>query len=88
MKEEINLESRYREIHKLTRIGDESSLVYKFTPADEFCRVGIIEDNPNQYSFIDPSGGPFISTGSVIDGHKVKSINQTDEGVCIEFEKI
>lgn len=82
MKSEIKLDSRYGEVNKLVRVGNENSLRYKLDT--EFnVRVGVIKDNPSQYSFIDPSGGPFIEVGSKIEGHTVKAIY---DDLTIEFE--
>lgn len=82
MKPIIQLESRNRENNKLIRVGDENSLRYKLD-TEYNVRVGIIKDDPTQYSFIDPSGGPFIEVGSKIEGHTVKAIY---DDLTIEFE--
>jgi hypothetical protein len=82
MKPEILLNSRYGEDNRLIREGSEGSLRYKLQTRFNY-RAGIIEDNPDEYSFIDPSGGPYITIGSEIDGHIVKSIHK---GGIIEFE--
>lgn len=83
MKEVIKLNSRYRENNGLVRIGDDSSLKYQLITELDTWRCGIIEDNPDEYSFIDPSGGPFITKGTEIEGHTVKAIHK---GGIIEFE--
>lgn len=83
MKPEIQLNSRYNEDNRLIRIGGEDSLKYKLKASIDTYRVGIIEGNPDEYSFIDPSGGPLITIGSEIDSHIVKSIHK---GGIIEFE--
>lgn len=83
MKEiEILLNSRYGLDNRLIREGNESSNRYKLDTEFSY-RCGIIENNPDEYSFIDPSGGPFIVPGYEINGHKVKSIYK---GGIIEFE--
>lgn len=82
MKPEIKLESRDGEDNRLIRIGGEDSLMFKLNTEFNY-RVGTITDNPYKYSFIDPSGGPFIRIGSIIEGHVVKAIH---EGGIIEFE--
>lgn len=81
MKPEIQLNSRYGEDNRLVRVGGEDSLKYKLKTRYNY-RAGIIEDNQDEYSFIDPSGGPFIAIGSEIDGHVVKAIHK---GGIIEF---
>lgn len=71
--------------HSLERIGRKGSKKYKLI-CQLNVRVGIIEDDPDSYSFIDPSGGPFITPGFEVDGHKVKSIRKGEEGFIVEFE--
>lgn len=87
MKEKITLRSRYlADENYLNRIGDNNSKVYSLQTKFGF-RVGIIDDNPNAYSFVDPSGGPFIEKGTEIDGNIVKSIVRDKLGnIIIEFE--
>lgn len=86
MKEKIKLQSRYIEDKNyLNRIGDETSKRYLLQTEYDY-RVGLVEGDSSTYSFVDPSGGPFISKGTIIDNNIVKSILKGDEGVIIEFE--
>ena len=86
MKEKIKLQSRYIEDKNyLNRIGDETSKRYLLQTEYRY-RVGLVEGDSSTYSFVDPSGGPFISKGTIIDNNTVKSILKGDEGVIIEFE--
>lgn len=86
MKERIKLQSRYIEDKNyLNRIGDETSKRYLLQTEYDY-RVGLVEGDSSTYSFVDPSGGPFISKGTIIDNNTVKSILKGDEGVIIEFE--
>ena len=86
MKEKIKLQSRYIEDKNyLNRIGDETSKRYLLQTEYSY-RVGLVEGDSSNYSFVDPSGGPFISKGTIIDNNTVKSILKGDEGVIIEFE--
>ena len=86
MKEKIKLQSRYIEDKNyLNRIGDETSKRYLLQTEYDY-RVGLVEGDSSTYSFVDPSGGPFISTGTIIDNNTVKSILKGDEAVSIEFE--
>ena len=86
MKEKIKLQSRYIEDKNyLNRIGDETSKRYLLQTEYDY-RVGLVEGDSSTYSFVDPSGGPFISKGTIIDNNTVKSILKDDEGVIIEFE--
>lgn len=88
MKDTINLRSRYNEVHKLVRIGDENSHLYQFKPSDGYYRVGYNDGSFDNYKFIDPSGGPFISIGMELPeaGKKVKAISRNKNGITIEFE--
>lgn len=80
MKDEIILDSRYGVKNKLVRI-EEDSLKYKLETPYNY-RIGY-DKNPETPTFIDPSGGPFITVGTEIDGHIVKALY---EGCIIEFE--
>lgn len=80
MKPEIQLYSRGNIDNRLVRVGGEDSTKYELKTSLNY-RVGFTEDN--EYTFIDPAGGPFIAVGSEIEGHKVKAIHK---GAIIEFE--
>lgn len=87
MKRQIKLQSRYREDENyLNRIGDETSRRYSLQTQFNY-RVGLVDEDPDAYSFVDPSGGPFMQKGTVIDGNVIKSISRGEEGVIIEFEE-
>lgn len=40
----------------------------------------------NDLGFVDPSGGPFIAPGYMIDGRRVKRISATGEDIFFEVE--
>ena len=87
MKKQIKLQSRYREDENyLNRIGDETSRRYSLQTQFNY-GVGLVDGDPDAYSFVDPSGGPFMQKGTVIDGNVIKSISRGEEGVIIEFEE-
>ena len=87
MKRQIKLQSRYREDENyLNRIGDETSRRYSLQTQFNY-GVGLVDGDPDAYSFVDPSGGPFMQKGTVIDGNVIKSISRGEEGkVIIDFE--
>lgn len=86
MKEQIKLQSRYREDENyLNRVGDEASKRYSLQTTFNY-RVGIVDEDPDAYSFVDPSGGPFMQKGTVIDGNVIKSISRGEGGIIVEFE--
>lgn len=72
MKPEIQLNSRGGIDNRLVQVEGEP---LKFRLKTDYnYRVGLIDGNSENYSFIDPSGGPFIAVGSEIEGHVVKAI--------------
>ena len=81
MKPEIQLNSRGDIDNRLVQVEGEP---LKFELKTDYnYRVGIIDKNLEEYSFIDPAGGPFITVGSEIEGHKVKAIHKCG---IVEFE--
>ena len=86
MKKQIKLSSRYIEDKNyLNRIGDETSRRYSLQTQFVY-RVGLVDGDTNAYSFVDPSGGPFMQKGTVIDGCVIKSISREGKDVIINFE--
>ena len=86
MKKQIKLSSRYIEDKNyLNRIGDETSRRYSLQTQFDY-RVGLVDGDPDAYSFVDPSGGPFMQKGTVIDGCVIKSISREGKDVIINFE--
>lgn len=82
MKSEIKLESRGN-LENILVQTENNPLRYKLR--SEFCcRMGLNKDKPSEANFLDPAGGPFMTVGDIIDGHKIKAI-YTD--CTIEFEE-
>ena len=80
MKSEIQLNSRDGLDNRLVQIEGEP---LKFRLKTDYnYRVGF-KDSTEEYTFIDPAGGPFITVGSEIEGHKVKAIHKNG---IVEFE--
>lgn len=77
---EIKLNSRGNLNNRLVQVEGEP-LKYQLK-TDFNYRVGF-KDNIDEITFIDPAGGPFISIGDDIEGHRVKSIHQNG---IIEFD--
>jgi hypothetical protein len=50
-------------------------------------REGTSGVDMNDLGFIDPSGGPFISVGMVIDGKTINKISNTSNGFMLHYEK-
>lgn len=83
----IDLSSRYNDaLTELEFISDNRGII---TTNGEFIRVVLKNENEqitpdDKISAIDYEGGPMISVGSILEGHKVKSIRNAQ---LIEFEK-
>ena len=81
----MELISRYGDKHKHKKIEDN---VYKLIVSDEYMRAGLT-DNPNEYKFLDPSGGPFLCVGGYLPvvNKKIKSLKfEKDKGYLITVE--
>ena len=68
---EIKLGNRYRVSNRLIEFKENEFYLEFSNPAEsDFCRVGWDNDHSyedKEYVFIDPSGGPFITIGSIFD---------------------
>lgn len=72
------------------RFEQVSENTYTIKGALEYWRYGGQEGQDyvdyNNLGFVDPSGGPFIGIGSVIDGRKVVRIRSLDDQLLFEVE--
>lgn len=80
----------------INRYGDE----YRFEKVDDntytivgdlkYWRYGGREGQDrmdmNDLGFVDPSGGPFISVGSEIEGRKIVRISEVDQRILFEVK--
>ena len=71
MEKIIKLPSRSGNNNYLELINDKTYVLKVTYP---YVRMGYLDES-KEIKFIDPSGGPMIVVGEVIEGHKVKSIN-------------
>lgn len=79
MKPEIQLHSRGNIDNRLVQVeGNKYRLETSFN-----YRTGYKDYPEGEITFIDPAGGPFMTVGSVIEGHKIKALHK---GSIIEFE--
>jgi len=64
--------------------------VYTIVGDLDYWRYGGREGQPNidwnDLGFVDPSGGPFIGLGSLIDGRKITRIRVENEKILFEVE--
>lgn len=72
----IKLPNRYRENVYLEQVHDN---IYKLELPDPYCRIGIDNDNPNEYTFVDPSGGPFISVGGELYDYQTRDVYKCEK---------
>jgi hypothetical protein len=78
------------------RYGDS----YQFTPVDantvkiegdlNYWRFGGKEGedtvNEGDLGFVDPSGGPFLTVGGVVEGRRIKNIASKADGIFLTLE--
>lgn len=89
MEDRIKLNSRYGEnnyLKKIIRADGEESKTYLLKTASYCLRMGYID---NLHKFIDPSGGPMIVEGHLLEEAEavVKSIDHVmGKGYIITFE--
>lgn len=81
MKPEIQLNSRGGIDNRLVQV-EGSPLRFKLKTEFNY-RIGFKDGSKEECTFIDPSGGPFITVGSEIEGHVVKAIYKDG---TVEFE--
>lgn len=81
MSDFIKLDNRYKQNNRLVYSGegDKWYLIFNNHKEYDYCRVGLKEGETNwdcnDFSFVDPSGGPFISLNSKIDNKTVYKIS-------------
>lgn len=84
---EIPLFNRYRS--KVYLEHKEGNVYYLRGDEKALMAVGVtFNDNPNDITAVDPSGGPYISVGlEIIKDYIVESIESTKEGFKIKFKE-
>lgn len=82
-KKEIILKSRYPDVH--SRLVLDRDNKYVLLTDSSFLRIMSSSSDNDNYEAIDPSGGPYISVGSTLEGKTVKKITHK-EYVVIELE--
>lgn len=87
MDEVIKLVSRYGDVHCLKPVNNEGSYQLIVDINCDYMRYGATEME-DEYSFVDPPGGPCIILGEVLEplNRKVKKIKFDPKGPIITFE--
>lgn len=81
------MKNRYGNEYNFEKISED---VYTIVGDLSYWRFGGKEGqdgiDENDLGFVDPSGGPFISPGYVIEGRKVVRISSNDRGIFFEVK--
>lgn len=81
------MRNRYGVEYTFAKVADN---IYTIKGALEYWRYGGQEGQDridyDNLGFVDPSGGPFISIGYMIEGRKVTRIRVRDEQLLFEVE--
>ena len=80
------MRNRYGNEYHFEKLDDNT---YTIKGELEYWRFGGregVEMDLNNLGFVDPSGGPFISIGYEIEGHKVTNIASTKDGIIFTVE--
>ena len=81
------MKNRYGDEYKFDRLDNNT---YTITGELKYWRFGGKEGQErvdfNDLGFVDPSGGPFVSIGYMIEGRKVTRIRADDETIFFEVE--
>jgi len=81
------MKNRHGNEYHFEKVDDS---VYTIVGDLDYWRYGGREGQPNidwnDLGFVDPSGGPFIGLGSLIDGRKITRIRVENEKILFEVE--
>jgi hypothetical protein len=81
------MQNRYGESYRFEKIDENT---YTIVGEIKYWRFGAKEGENtidwNNLGFVDPSGGPFISPGYLIEGRKVVSIAAVDDKIFFGVE--
>lgn len=87
----IELTNRYGKVSSTLKKIDDKRFIWSTTDESPYYRVGGRCDGDGEISFLDPDGGPFISSGTVIDCGNgetvvVKSVDRKDSKYIVTIE--
>jgi len=84
------MKNRYGDEYHWEKLNDKE---YKFVMEDElinYCRYGSKEGQQeidvNDLGMFDPSGGPYVAIGYLVEGKAVEHIRRTEEGFVVKVK--
>ena len=82
--------NRYRDQYIFSSL-EENKYVFKMSGSSmEYCRLGAKEGeqnvNPQDLGMFDPSGGPYVTLGTQINGKKIIHIRESALGMVVTTE--
>lgn len=84
------MKNRYGDEYHWEKLNDNEYLFVMEGKSLEYGRVGGKEGQSgidyDDLGMFDPSGGPFIGIGSIVDGKKVNHIRKADEGFIVKVK--
>jgi hypothetical protein len=84
------MRNRYGDEYHWEKLNDKKYRFVMEGKSLDHCRIGGKEGqeklDPNDLGMFDPSGGPFVSVGDLLEGKKINRIRSTDEGFVVEVE--
>jgi len=91
IKETINLGNRYRARNKLISYdGHKFYLVFENEDEGSYCRFGLKNGTKwedHEYEFVDPSGGPFMKVGGIVNDYIIERITVEDKKTVLYLKK-
>ncbi len=79
------MKNRYGDEYSFLKLSDNTYTIVGDLKYWRYgCREGQEQLDLTDLGFVDPSGGPFISVGSVIEGRKISKIQLADDQLVFE----
>ncbi len=79
------MKNRYGDEYSFLKLSDNTYTIVGDLKYWRYgCRDGQEQLDLTDLGFVDPSGGPFISVGSVIEGRKISKIQLADDQLVFE----
>jgi len=81
----LKMKNRYGDEYWFEKVENN---LYKLSGNLQYFRFGAKEGkiDTNDLSFVDPSGGPFIGLGDMIEGKKITKISSNKKGIFLQVD--